>query len=243
MGENGRQAAQEGKEGMKQRGIFEKVLASGIWWIRYADSAGRIRREKVGTKSAALTLYRKRKTEALQGRKLPETLRRRAVLLRELCEDAISYAREHHRNKGVLVLYGKEKVDYRAPLLLELFGNRQAEGLTPQQIERELGRVARERGWAPASFNRYKAFISLAYRLGIENSKVSVNPTRLVRRRRVDNARIRWLTVEEETKLRAVIASRYPAELPAFELALHTGMRRSEQYNLTWDCVDSERPS
>jgi integrase len=223
---------------MKQRGIFERPPGSGIWWISYFDSAGRRRREKVGTKSAAIKLYQKRKTEALQGRKLPETIRQRAVLFRELCEDAIVYAREHHRNERALVLHGKEKIDYRAPLLLELFENRQADILTPQEIERELGRVARERGWAPASFNRYKAFVSLAYRLGIENGKVSANPARLVHRHREDNGRIRWLTAEEETKLRSVLASHYPMELPAFDLALHTGMRRSEQYTLTWDCAD-----
>lgn len=44
----------------------------------------------------------------------------------------------------------------------------------------------------------------------------------------------------EETKLRAAIQSDYPSELPAFDLALHTGMRQSEQYRLTWNCVDLE---
>ena len=48
---------------------------SGEWWTRFADATGRIRREKIGTKSAALTLYPKRKGEAMQGKKLPETLR------------------------------------------------------------------------------------------------------------------------------------------------------------------------
>lgn len=43
-----------------------------MWWIRFADASGRYRREKAGTKSAAITLYYKRKQEALEGRKLPE---------------------------------------------------------------------------------------------------------------------------------------------------------------------------
>ncbi len=57
---------------MKQRGVFEKLPGTGVYWIRYADSTGRIHREKAGTKSTALMLYRKRKTEILQGKKLPE---------------------------------------------------------------------------------------------------------------------------------------------------------------------------
>src|SRR5438128_4919971 len=63
---------------MKKRGIFEKLSGSGEWWIRYVDAQGRYRREKAGTKSGAIALYQKRKTEALEGRKLPEKLRRGA---------------------------------------------------------------------------------------------------------------------------------------------------------------------
>lgn len=62
----------------KQRGVFERRKSSGIWWIRYVDAVGRLRREKAGTKSTANNLYRKRKQEALEGRKLPEKLRQGA---------------------------------------------------------------------------------------------------------------------------------------------------------------------
>ena len=78
---------------MKQRGIFEKVPGSGDLWIRYADATGRIRREKTGTKSAAIALYQKRKTEALQGRTLPEKLRRAPVSFRQIADDALAYSR------------------------------------------------------------------------------------------------------------------------------------------------------
>ena len=61
-------AKAETKARRNPRGVFEKVPGSGVWWIRYADATGRIRREKAGTKSAALTLYRKRKTEVYKER-------------------------------------------------------------------------------------------------------------------------------------------------------------------------------
>ncbi len=60
---------------MSQRGVFEKVPGSGIWWVRFADGSGRLRKEKAGTKSAAINLYQRRKTEVLQGKKFPENLR------------------------------------------------------------------------------------------------------------------------------------------------------------------------
>ena len=124
------------------RGIFEKVKGTGMFWIRYTDTRGRKRREKSGTLSMAKKLLAKRKTEVLQGKKLPELNRRKAVLFRDLVEDAVTYAREHHQSN-------RER-DYRADLLIELFGNQPADTITPQQVDRELSRVAREREWAPA---------------------------------------------------------------------------------------------
>ena len=70
------------------RGIYEKVAHSGIWWIRLADSTGKIRREKAGTKANARNLYQRRKAEALQGKKLPETLRRNPITFSVIAEDA-----------------------------------------------------------------------------------------------------------------------------------------------------------
>jgi integrase len=39
---------------------------------------------------------------------------------------------------------------------------------------------------------------------------------------------------DEESRLPAVILSDYPYHMPEFEIALHTGMRPSEQYALIW---------
>src|SRR6059058_2583093 len=59
----------------RTRGVFERPVGSGIWWVRYADASGRIRREKVGSKSSAIKVYLKRKAAVLEGKKLPENLR------------------------------------------------------------------------------------------------------------------------------------------------------------------------
>src|SRR5580704_13378480 len=75
------------------RGIFEKHPGSGEWWICYWDAGGRKRREKAGTKSNAIDLYRKRKNEALQGKKLPEKLRRATVTFAEIAKDALAYSK------------------------------------------------------------------------------------------------------------------------------------------------------
>lgn len=68
----------------KIKGIFEKAPGFDIWWIRYADAAGRERREKARKKGMAIKLNQKRKTGVMQCRKLPESLRRRDVSFSEL---------------------------------------------------------------------------------------------------------------------------------------------------------------
>ena len=218
---------------MKQRGVFEKNPGTGVWWIRYADAMGRIRREKAGTKSAALALYQKRKTEVLQGKKLPESLRSPMVSFAELAHDALAYSKTHKRS------YESDVV--RMPRLLAAFRERPADSITPHELERHLEQTAEESNWAPATVNRYRALISLIFRLGIENGKVKENPARLVKHRLANNARTRWLVPEEETRLRAAIEAACPEHLSELDLALHTGLRRSEMYGLTWENVNLSR--
>lgn len=52
-----------------------------------------------------------------------------------------------------------------------------------------------------------------------------------------DNARIRFLSPEEENCLRAAIEATCPEPLPELILSLNTGLRLSEQYGLRWENV------
>jgi len=71
-----------------------------------------------------------------------------------------------------------------------------------------------------------------------------------------DNGRVRFLNqflptktvledlgthTDEEARLRAVILRNHPEHMLEFEVALHTGMRPSEQYSLRWPQVDLAR--
>ena len=218
-------------EPKKARGIYEKVRGTGIWWVRYADANGKIRREKTGNKSAAIKLYYKRKTEVLEGKKLPEKLRARKVSFAELGKDALEYSKAHKRS------YRDDEV--RMARLREWLGQRPAESVSPQEIERWL--LAKAEDLKPATLNRYRALLSLVYRLAMQNGKVQSNPARLVRQRKEENGRIRFLSTEEELALRAAIRKDYLNREAELDLALNTGLRRSEQFGLTWDGVDFER--
>src|SRR5579875_2337373 len=215
-----------------QKGLFERPPNSNIWWIRYVDAGGKERREKAGTRSVAKLLYQKRKQEALEGKKLPERLRARAVLFGELMDDAL----EHLENQAVP---GKDgRYSCKLGLVREAFGATELSSITPQDISRWITRSLRERKWKPATANRYKAFLSLCFRLGIENGKCNQNPARFVRRLRENNERVRFLTDEEEKRLRDAIRVECPEHMADLDIALHTGMRKSEQYGLNWKDVD-----
>jgi site-specific recombinase XerD len=221
------------KKGRSVRGVFEKVPGSDVWWIRYADSMGRIRREKAGTKSSALALYRKRKTESLQGKKLPESLRSPMVSFAELAREALAYSKANKRS------YDDDVT--RMEKLLNRFRDRAADSITAQDLEQHLAQTAEESDWAPATINRYRALISLVFRLGIESGKVKENPARLVKHRQENNARVRWLSAEEEVRLRAAVSAACPEHMPELDLALNTGLRLGELYGLDWENVSLAR--
>lgn len=215
------------------RGVYEKIPGSAVWYVRYADATGRIRREKAGVKGAAISLYRKRKTEALQGRKLPEMLRRKTVTFGDLAADALAYSRAHKRT------WANDASTMK--LLLKWFGHRAADSVAPTEIEQHLARAVEEKGWTPATANRYRALLSLVFRLGIRAKKVDSNPAKEVRTRPEEHPPPRWLRPKEERKLRAAIRRSYREHLPELDLAIHLGLRRSEQYSLTWENVDMDR--
>jgi integrase len=68
-----------------------------------------------------------------------------------------------------------------------------------------------------------------------------MNPARLVRARRENNARLRFLSREEYDRLLRVIRRDFPRQVPAFILSVYTGMRWSGQFNLKWSQVDLKR--
>jgi site-specific recombinase XerD len=221
---------EETKTRRQPRGVFQKVPGkTSPWWVRYVDAQGRFRREKAGTKGAAIDLYRKRKNEALEGKKLPEKLRRATVGFAEIAKDALAYSKA---NK----LSYSDDVS-RMETLLGWFREYPAEGITAHDIERRLD----QQDWSPATCNRHRALLSLTYRLAIRNGKVKENPARQVRHRLENNARIRFLSPEEETTLRTAIEAACPERIAELELALHTGMRMSEQYRLRWEDVSFAR--
>lgn len=214
------------------RGIFEKIPGSGAWWIRYTDATGRYRREKVGAFGLAQKVLDKRRGEAVTGKKLPEQLRPKYVSFVELADDAVSYVKGKYSRPADDVA--------RLELLKEHFPGA-ADSIKPKDIKRVLDTLTEKNKWSASTRNHHHNLISVAFRLGIESEKVEINPARAVRRQKEDNNRVRFLTPDEEKKLRDAIQSKseWAEHESEFDLALNTGLRRSSMYlNLNWENVD-----
>src|ERR1700761_9542442 len=187
------------------RGIYEKIPGSGVWWIRWTDSEGKLHREKAGRRSDAKTLVDKRRTEILQQKKLPEQFRKK-IAFNTLCDDALEHSRDTNNEKVT------HDLELKLGRMRKEFGERDSSTVTKQEIQNWLKSEAEERSWKASTRNRWQAAFSLVYRVGIENEKIDKNPAAGIKRKTESNGRVRFLSSEEEKTLRAVIlASRFPA--------------------------------
>jgi integrase len=213
----------------KERGIFEKVLGSGIWWIRFKVD-GVEHREKVGRRGDAMKLYAMRKADVVRGVKMPPNMKHKGVKFAVIAQEAIDWYINHER-KDIRNFKG------RMQIILKDFSERVADEIKPSDIDSWLG----SHKWAPATKNRYKNVFGKTFKIALADGKVTSNPARMVEQRAENNARIRFLSDEEEKRVREAITKQFPIHLPEFDVALNTGMRKSEQYSLEWSEVSLSR--
>jgi site-specific recombinase XerD len=180
--------------------------------------------------------------EIAEGRYVKKVVPAGAVSFAEIENDWLALQREEYQNS-------LQSTESRVKLIHEWFGSEAASDITAKDIEAKLKEAATQRKWAKATYNSYRLVLSGIYRLAIKNAKVTVNPAiGVALKTKLNNKRDAFLSTEQADKLRAVIAKKYPMRLPDYDLALHTGMRHSEQYGkhgkhantdgLTWDKVN-----
>jgi hypothetical protein len=177
----------------KVRGVYERYPGSGIWWIRFTDQ-GKVRREKVGRRSDAISLYQKRKADVRAGIKLPSNLRQRLLTVGELGKEAEQWYKDHDK-RDLRTFIG------RMDLIIKELGCRAADSVKPKEIDDWLSSHGE---WSPATKNRYKTVLSKAYQLALRNDRVNRNPVRSVEHRNEGDGRIRYLRPEEEVALKAL---------------------------------------
>ena len=161
---------------------------------------------------------------------MPANVKDKGIKFKVIAQEAIQWYANHERRD-------LRNFKSRMALIVETFGERVADEIKPSEIDRWLGKHA----WKPATKNRYKNVFGKTYKIALADGRVTGNPARLVEQRAENNSRIRYLLAEEESRLREVIARRFPIHLPSFDIALNTGMRKQEQFSLEWSQVSLSR--
>lgn len=206
--------------------VFERIAGSGVCYVRFRVD-GKLVRKSFGTDrlSAVASVEKPRTLRRSGDGYVPATAKRpprsfaeiahigMRTTINELCDDALRFSLRNHRDKV------NPPVRIRA--IRTAFDQRPAESITPLEITAWLEGLKVEAGTEA----HHKSTLSLCYRKGMKNQKVTTNPARLVTNRRAPAGVLRYLLAAEEDHLRSVIARRFPHHMPELVIALNTGQR------------------
>ena len=229
------------------KGFILEVRASGgkTYAYRYKDLSGRQCQYKIGKVEDLSPAAARKQAEKLRSRVATgdypgaaKALARSIPLYRELAEMHLADAKLHQRSysttevcvrRHILPRWGKVRlveIDSRA--VAQFLADKRAEGLAPATVEK-----------IRVIFGR--SFV-LGARWGIPGT--DKNPTRGVARKPLNNARERFLSAEEASRLRNAVAESQNPQLPhVVGLLLLTGARVRELLDARWEHVDVDRRS
>ena len=220
------------------RGVYEINGKGGqvVYAINYRDEKnGKRHRERVGPdRNLAEQAYLQKRQEVHEGKFIAP--RAKSLAMKELLE-------LHEANaKGRLSARAHQENIYRKNILLNDYGlgKLTADKVTPAVVLDVLQQIVTS-GVSRATANRYRTYLSTAFAYGKLTGRVRKNPVAEVAKYKEPEGRIRFLSDEEEAHLRKSIRELHPSREAEFDLALNTGMRRGEQFQLTWENVNLKR--
>jgi integrase len=200
---------------------------------RFQGSIGEV------SKVIAREVAEKKRVEALEGRLVERPIKAPVFghydaekgRFTDAAGEYLDYYRQNHKPRSF------QRMHYAMLALSESFNTRRLDEITPFLIERHKSQ-RKDAGYSDATVNRELACLKHLYSMAGRWDWVSENPVRQVKLFRENNARLRWLTLEEET---ALLGHCNP-QLKAFVLtAVDTGFRACELQSLCWQAVDFQR--
>ncbi|RLB83565.1 MAG: site-specific integrase [Deltaproteobacteria bacterium] len=216
-----------------------KLREEGLGWASDGWSAQKAALELAGLKRAqkrgegAVTLAEKREAaknereiRATEGLTFAEIFNERYFPQTKADKDPQTYNRERSLfKKWLSPTLGKLTLIEIAPIHLEKIKSRMKRAdLSPRSVQYALA-VTRQ-------------VFNFAYR---NNLFTGDNPVKKVKMPKVDNKRLRFLTREEADSLLKKLQQESPETWEMALLSLHSGLRASEIFRLTWIDIDTSR--
>jgi site-specific recombinase XerD len=257
------------KKPQRVEGVYERIAGSDVWSARIRVNKKLVRksfgRGPKGRAEAIAWVEKARTIKRTGEGVLPTTAKRPirtteelkllgdpdAITVKKLCDEFERYVKAHPEEYRDQTNPPKRIAEIR-----EKFGGRVAASMKSSEIEDWLDEIQKDRKLANATINKIRGTFSMIYKHGKRKDLVNTNPAVDVPLREVGNGVERFLSEEEERRLRRVLQRNIEAHdsvehpqlrkqaihrLLEFEVSLKSGMRRSEQYNLRWGDIDFER--
>lgn len=207
-------------------GIYKK---DGNWYIDYYVM-GRRQREKIGTnRRLAKTVLHKRKVEIAENKFL-DIRKQKKVKFEEFAKTFLELHSKPNKKSWKSDYYNLQN-------LTPIFAGRYLYSITQKDIE-EYKAKRKESGVSAATVNRDLATLKTMFNKAVQWETLEENPAKNVRFFKENNTRLRYLEKEEIKKL---IESSSKRLRPILILALNTGMRRGEVFNLKWHDIDFQK--
>jgi integrase len=218
--------------------VHPKTRRRGDWWISWKCRHGHRHREKIGPKSLAKEEYGRRRTQVRrEGFCLSAPRPERPVPFDDIVADYIHYERAHNRhpqNDCFRIGYWRDRWKTRsvADITRQDVEAAKLELVTARDPKRTPGRHARRTRYRPATVNRYLAALRCCFNVAIRNGKARTNPVVGTRFLKENNTRLKYLPPRAESYLLEALGEGRYRQMVI--VAIHTGLRWSEQMGLQW---------
>lgn len=120
-----------------------------------------------------------------------------------------------------------------------VIGNLPVKDVNKGHVE-EIKSAAIEKKLSPATTNLILATVRQLLNFAIEKDIIEVNPVKKVKKIKIDNKRVRFLTEDEAEKLLNSIREKSEDVYRITLFSLHMGLRAGEIFSLTWADIDLE---
>lgn len=211
----------------KEPGIAQDY--DGFWWVDKTIGGKRIQRRAGRSKSDARELLSMLEDQARRKRLFPEEVRAEKSRI-SIAELVARYEEEATNN-----LRSYKRVLYFRRLWVEFLGpNTNIRDIEPAQVEAYKAERLRA-GLSPTTVNKEVKALKRLYNLAVEDGLLKANPLARVKNLRQPSWRLRWLSEDEEARLKAECD---PELWRLIEIAFLSGLRQGEQRNMTRDQVN-----
>lgn len=202
------------------------------WIVDYFDNQGKRRQVKAGRVKAEAQEMLNKILADLHREKIEGDSKVEDKLFSEVIDEYKKYAESNKRK----TTYYTDK--YTCDIVSAAFGTKRLSQITVKDIQLYKDKLSVTK--SKATVNRYLALIKGIYTKATEWGYAKDNPVKKVKLNKLNNARIRYLN---EAEYKALMIHCDKSIRPFVKLAIHTGLRKSELYSLTWNAVNMERGS